>query len=76
MNDNLPKNVVMWHGLTALGITPDRMLIANIGEFDTLVLCGIDKNGELVLGSSVSSFSETLGIMERVKAKYIRSFDE
>lgn len=61
-------NVVSFPGTTTLPIDPDSMLEANKGTFETVILGGIDKNGEFVFGASTPDGGLTLIILEKFKA--------
>lgn len=59
--------VILWNGVTTLDTPPDRILEHAVGELDKVVICGLDKNGELYFASSTSQLPEIIWLIEKIK---------
>lgn len=54
---------------TMADLNPDRVLWNNIGEFDSFIIVGTDKQGDIRVCITMSNTSEILGLLE--KGKYV-----
>jgi len=69
-------NVIPIGGITKLDIPADRVLENNIGQFESIVLMGWNKDGEEVFASSLVDGGDILWLMERMKLKLLRQADD
>ena len=70
------SNVLPFNGITFLDLDPDDILEANKGQFDGVVLIGLDEDGEEILASSYSNAPTILWMLERSKLRVLKSIDE
>jgi len=63
-------------GVTRLDLPADRILENNIGEFETLIIMGWDKDGNEVFASSISDGGEIIWLLERMKKILLESVDD
>ena len=67
----MKDNVVVLPVITRLDLDPERVLKTAIGEVDSIVLIGYDKEGELYFASSISDGADVLWLMEKVKKELL-----
>jgi len=70
------SNVLPFNGTTILDLDPDDILEANKGQFDGVILIGLDADGEEILASSYSDAPTILWMLERAKLRVLRSVNE
>ena len=74
--DHAVSNVLPFNGTTILDLDPDDILEANKGQFDGVVLIGLDEDGEEILASSYSNAPTILWMLERAKLRVLKSVNE
>lgn len=72
----LADNVIPIGGITKLDIPADQVLKNNIGEFESVVLMGWNKDGEEVFASSIADGGDVIWLLERMKLKLLRTVDD
>lgn len=70
------SNVVNINCVTRLDLPPDRVLEAAIGQLDSVVLTGYDKDGNEYFASSVADGGAALWLLERCKKKLLEQVEE
>jgi len=63
-------------GVTRLDLPADRILENNIGEFESLVIMGWDKEGNEVFASSIQDGGEIIWLLESLKKILLDSVDD
>ncbi len=61
------SNVIPLNNITLLDLPPDRILEKAIGEMDSVVILGYDKEGKEYFASSIKGGSDVLWLIERCK---------
>ena len=69
-------NVVYFTGNTSLDIDPDRVLKHHIGELDSVLILGVNKNGEHVYASSSANAEKIVFELERCKKFILETLDD
>jgi len=69
-------NVLMFHGITTLDIPADRVLENNKGDFEKVILIGIDHDGKFICATNIGEISEVNLLMDRFKKYLINLIDE
>jgi len=65
-------NVVPMHGTTKLDIPADRVIDgARDKDLDTIVVVGLDQDGELYFASSTADAGTVLILLERAKVRLL-----
>ncbi len=54
---------------TTVDLNPDKILFNNIGEYDSFVLAGYDKDGDVRVCFTMAQIDEAISLLE--KAKYL-----
>lgn len=57
--------------ITRLDLPPDKVLEKAIGQLESVVIMGYDKEGEEVFASSIASGPEVLWLLEQCKLKLL-----
>lgn len=71
-----PRNkVVVLPCTTTLDLDPDRILQAAVGNMETVVILGYDKNGQEYFGANISDGGTVIWMMERAKLRLLRTVD-
>lgn len=58
--------------ITRLDLPADRVLENNIGELDSVVIMGYDKEGDEVFASSIADGGAVLWLLEQCKLKLLK----
>lgn len=58
--------------ITRLDLPPDRILEKAIGQLDSVVIMGYDKEGEEVFASSIADGGSVLWLLEQCKLKLLK----
>lgn len=61
--------ILDWDGLTRHDIDPGKVLKAAIGELESVLVIGWDKEGELYTASSKSDGGDILWLLEKCKQR-------
>ena len=69
-------DVVGFHGATTLDIDPDNMMAANTGQFESLIMIGRGKDGDIRSCSSTSNEPEMLWLIEKFKQYILSEYDD
>jgi|688.fasta_scaffold857332_3 hypothetical protein len=69
------SNVIPFNGITLLDLDPDQVLEANKGEFEGLILIGLNTDGEEVFASTYADGPTVLWMLERAKLRLLRIID-
>jgi hypothetical protein len=64
-------NVVDFGGVTYLDLEPDRVFEKAIGNVDSVVIIGFDKEGDFYFASSKADAGEVIWLMEMAKKKLL-----
>lgn len=64
-------NVVVLPVVTKLDLPPDRLLEAALGQLDSVVIIGYDKDGNEYFASSCADGGDVLWLLERSKLKLL-----
>lgn len=64
-------NVIDLPVVTRLDLDPDRVLTKAIGECESVVILGYDKDGEEYFASSLADGGAVLWLLERLKKKLL-----
>lgn len=75
MNDN-DGNVVALSVITSHDIPADRVLVSAIGQLESVIVIGYDKDGDEYFASSIADGGDTLWLMERFKMALLRKGGE
>lgn len=67
MNDNLPENVHILDVPTLHNLSPDRVLLAAVGQLDSVVLLGYDIDGNPYVSSSEGDSHKVIGIISALQ---------
>lgn len=59
--------------ITTLNLDPDRVLEKAIGNLDTCIIIGYDKNGDEYFSSSISDGGDVIWLLERTKKKLLEA---
>ena len=70
------SKVIQLDTITYLDLPPDRVLQNTIGELDSVVLMGYDKDGEEYFTSSISDGADVLWLLERCKLKLLTVMED
>ena len=65
-------NVIDIGGITRLDLPPDKILEKAIGQLDSVVIMGYDKEGEEVFASSIADGGSVLWLLEQCKLKLLK----
>lgn len=69
-------NVILFSGITRLPLPPDRILESAIGQLESVVIFGYDKEGEEYFASSIADGGEVLWLMKRTELKLLTVDEE
>jgi len=58
--------------ITRLDLPPDKVLEKAIGQLDSVVIMGYDKEGEEVFASSIADGGQVLWLLEQCKLKLLK----
>ena len=72
----MSDNVVKFHGATRLDLSPDQVLQEAIGEVETVVVLGWDKDGTEYFASSVADGGTVVWLLERCKKMLFEKADD
>lgn len=79
MPDNDNSNVVTLNVVTSLPIPPDKVLQAAIGQMDSTVIIGWDKEGKFYFAASDGNVKDTLWLVKMaedfIAEQYMRPTD-
>ena len=62
--------------ITSLDLDPDRVLQKALGEVESVVILGYDKQGGEYFASSVADGGTVLWLLERMKKELLEAADE
>jgi len=65
-------DVIDFNGITRLDTPPDRVLEKAIGQLESVVIMGYDKEGEEVFASSIADGGQVLWLLEQCKLKLLK----
>lgn len=65
-------NVIFLNNETSLDIPADRVLEAAVGELDSAVVIGYDKDGNLYTASSLADGGDVLWLLELCKNRLMK----
>lgn len=68
-------DVITFPGITKLGTDPDLILEQALGQLESVVVCGFDKDGNQYFGSSVADGANALWHLERAKHALMKITD-
>ena len=72
----MTDNIVDFTGLTTLDVDPDKVLNAAIGELDSVMVLGWDKEGVIYLAANFSDVQKALWLAEKLKYVLMMVTDE
>ena len=58
--------------ITRLDLPPDKVLEKAIGQLDSVVIMGYDKEGEQVFASSIADGGQVLWLLEQCKLELLK----
>lgn len=64
-------DVVTFTGITKLDLPPDRILEAAVGQLESVVILGYDKEGKEYFASSLADGGDVLWLMEKLKKQLL-----
>lgn len=67
--------LVYFDGITRLDLPPDRILEQAMGNMESVVVIGYDKDGDEYFASSQANGPDVLWILERMKLRLLRVSD-
>lgn len=70
------SKVIPFNGITRLDLPPDRVLEGAMGELDSVVILGYDKEGEEYFASSIADGSDVVWLMRRAELKLLNVTEE
>ncbi len=62
--------------VTRLDLPPDRILEAAIGNMESIIVVGYDKDGKEYFASSIADGAQCLWLLERCKKRLLDIVDE
>lgn len=65
------SGIVYWRGVTKHDLPPDRILEQAVGNLESVIVLGFDKNGEEYLAASMADGGDALWLMERCKMRLL-----
>lgn len=70
------SNVLHWRGITRHRIPPDQLLAKALGECETVLILGYDKQGEFYFASSEPDGGSVLWLLEWAKKELLKTAEE
>jgi hypothetical protein len=68
-------DVITFPGITKLDTDPDLILEQALGQLESVVVCGFDKDGNQYFASSVADGADALWHLERAKYALMKITD-
>lgn len=74
--DEIPPNVLPFKGITRLNLPPDQVLEKAMGQLDSVIIIGYDKEEGHYFASSIADGGTCLWLVEKFKRELLSIGDE